>query len=58
MLVRPPVAVVPLFARCTHCGRTYRTSTTWVGEQGTRYRRCLWCLRLTKLPPQASGQER
>lgn len=52
-MTAPPVAVVPLFMQCTHCGGVFRTTTTWARADSSTYRRCLWCRRLTKLPVHA-----
>ena len=45
----PPVRVVPLSTRCAHCAGVFRIATTWAGQHSSRYRRCLWCRKLTKL---------
>ena len=53
----PPIATVPLFARCRWCAGVFRTATSWPVDPQSRYRRCRWCSRLTPLPERARGME-
>jgi len=43
-MTRPPIANVPMFARCPDCGQGFRGVISWAPQRPAyRRNRCPWC---------------